>query len=162
MRVLAAVAALLDAPSILIYAAACSVGWILTLVRPTHGALLPWLARDPTELTTAYTAAGLIESLSVLLGPLLATIFFALGAPFGVAGPGLVYAALAVLLGVGSVLIVPGSERQAPPAEPDRADVGGVPMSSVRASATSGPILGRGPSSAPSGSGPSCSGSSTS
>jgi len=48
--VLAAVAALLDAPSILIYAAACTVGWLLTLVRPTHGALLPWLARDPTEL----------------------------------------------------------------------------------------------------------------
>src|SRR5918995_4808825 len=53
--VLAAVAALLEAPSILIYAAACTVGWLLTLVRPTHGALLPWLARDPTELTTAYS-----------------------------------------------------------------------------------------------------------
>jgi MFS family permease len=77
--VLAAVAALLDAPSILIYAAACTVGWLLTLVRPAHGALLPWLARDPTELTTAYTAAGLIESSCVLLVPLLATAFFALG-----------------------------------------------------------------------------------
>ena len=65
--VLAAVAALLDAPAIVIYAAACSVGWLLTLVRPKHGALLPWLARDPTELTTAYTAAGLIESSCVLL-----------------------------------------------------------------------------------------------
>jgi MFS family permease len=71
--VLAAAAALLDAPAIVIYAAACSVGWLLTLVRPTHGALLPWLARDPTELTTAYTAAGLIESSCVLLGPLLAS-----------------------------------------------------------------------------------------
>ena len=103
--VLAAVAALLDAPSIVIYAAACSVGWLLTLVRPTHGALLPWLARDPTELTTAYTAAGLIESGCVLLGPLIATAFFALGSALGVAGVGLVYAALAVLLGVGAVLL---------------------------------------------------------
>ena len=39
-------------------AAALTVGWVLTLVRPTHGALLPWIARDPTELTSAYTAAG--------------------------------------------------------------------------------------------------------
>jgi MFS family permease len=114
----AAAAALLDAPALVVYAAACSVGWILTLVRPTHGALLPWLARDPTELTTAYTAAGLIESMSALLGPLLATIFFALGGSFGVSGPGLVYAALAVLLGVGSVLIV-RIRTPGPPAEPE-------------------------------------------
>ncbi len=115
--VLAAVAALLDAPPILIYAAACTVGWLLTLVRPTHGALLPWLARDPTELTTAYTAAGLIESLCVLLGPLLATAFFALGTALGVGGPGLVYAALAVLLAIGALLLS-GVRSQAPP--PDR------------------------------------------
>ena len=115
--VLAAVAALLDAPSILIYAAACTVGWLLTLVRPTHGALLPWLARDPTELTTAYTAAGLIESLCVLLGPLLATAFFALGTALGVGGPGLVYAALAVLLAIGALLLS-GVRSQAPPPDP--------------------------------------------
>jgi MFS family permease len=115
--VLAAVAALLDAPPILIYAAACTVGWLLTLVRPTHGALLPWLARDPTELTTAYTAAGLIESLCVLLGPLLATAFFALGTALGVGGPGLVYAALAVLLAIGALLLS-GVRSQAPPPDP--------------------------------------------
>jgi MFS family permease len=115
--VLAAVAALLDAPPILIYAAACTVGWVLTLVRPTHGALLPWLARDPTELTTAYTAAGLIESLCVLLGPLLATAFFALGTALGVGGPGLVYAALAVLLAIGALLLS-GVRSQAPPPDP--------------------------------------------
>jgi MFS family permease len=114
----AAGAALLDAPALVVYAAACSVGWILTLVRPTHGALLPWFARDPTELTTAYTGAGLIESLSVLFGPLLATIFFALGGSFGISGPGLVYAALAVLLGIGSVVIA-RIRTQAPPAEPE-------------------------------------------
>ena len=113
----AAGAALLDAPALVVYTAACSVGWILTLVRPTHGALLPWLARDPTELTTAYTAAGLIESMSVLFGPLLATIFFALGGSIGISGPGLVYAALA-LLGIGSVVIA-RIRTQAPPAEPE-------------------------------------------
>ncbi len=101
----AAVAALMHAPSVIVYAAACSVGWILTLVRPIHGALLPWIARDPKELTSAYTAAGLIESSCVLLGPVVATTFFALGSALDLPGPGLVYAALAVLLVVGSILI---------------------------------------------------------
>lgn len=115
---LAAAAALLDTPSVIVYAAACSVGWILTLVRPIHGSLLPWIARDPAELTTAFTAAGLIESLCVLLGPVLATVFFAIGAGLEISGPGLVYAALGVLLAIGSVLIA-GIRRQAAP-DPDR------------------------------------------
>ena len=115
---LAAGAALLHAPPLLVYAAACSVGWILTLVRPIHGALLPWIARDPNELTTAYTAAGMIESVCVLLGPLVATAFFALGAGLSVSGPGLVYAALAVLLGIGAFLLS-GIRTQAATPEPD-------------------------------------------
>ena len=115
---LAAAAALLDAPPVIVYAAACSVGWILTLVRPIHGALLPWIARDPAELTTAFTAAGLIESLCVLLGPLVATVSFAIGTGLDVSGPGLVYAALGVLLAIGSVLIA-GIRTQAAPPEPD-------------------------------------------
>jgi MFS family permease len=115
---LAAVAALLHAPAFLVYAAACSVGWILTLVRPIHGALLPWIARDPGELTTAYTAAGMIESVCVLLGPLIATAFFALGAALSLSGPGLVYAALAVLLGIGALLVA-GIRTQAPAPDPD-------------------------------------------
>lgn len=115
---LAAVAALLHAPVFLVYAAACSVGWMLTLVRPIHGALLPWIAREPTELTTAYTAAGMIESVCVLLGPLLATAFFALGAALSLSGPGLVYAALALLLGIGALLVA-GIRTQAPAPDPD-------------------------------------------
>ena len=90
------------------------MGWLLTLVRPTHGALLPWLARDPTELTTAYTAAGLIESLCVLLGPLLATAFFALGTALGVGGPGWC-TRRSPLLGIGALLAV---RSQAPPPDP--------------------------------------------
>ena len=115
---LAAAAALLDAQPVIVYAAACSVGWILTLVRPIHGALLPRIARDPAEVTTAFTAAGLIESLCVLLGPLLATVSFALGTGLEVSGPGLVYAALGVLLAIGSALIA-GIRTQAPPPDPD-------------------------------------------
>lgn len=79
--------------------------------------VVPRIARDPAELTVAFTAAGLIASLCVLLGPLLATVVFAIGSGLEVSGPGLVYAALAVVLAIGCVLIA-GIRAQAPP-EPD-------------------------------------------
>jgi MFS family permease len=102
---LAAAAALAGAPPVLVYAAGCSVGYVLTLVRPTHGALLPWIARNPTELTSAYTAGGLIESSCVLLGPAIVTATFAAATALDVSGPGLAYAVLALLLTVGSIAI---------------------------------------------------------
>ena len=117
---LAAAAALVQAPAIIVYATACSVGWILTLVRPIHGALLPWIARDPGELTTGYTAAGMIESVCVLLGPLVATAFFAIGASLDLSGPGLVYGGLAGLLGIGALLLA-GIRTRASAPDPDEA-----------------------------------------
>ena len=102
---LTAVAALGGAPPAVVYASGCSVGYVLTLVRPTHGALLPWIARDPAELTSAYTASGLIESSCVLLGPALVTVAFALATALDVSGPGVAYAALALLLIVGTIAI---------------------------------------------------------
>lgn len=100
-----AVAALAEAPAVVVYASGCSVGYILTLVRPTHGALLPWISRDPSELTSAYTASGLIESSCVLLGPALVTAAFALSTALEVSGPGVAYAAMALLLIVGAISI---------------------------------------------------------
>jgi len=102
---LTAAAMLLDAPPVVVYAAACIAVWVLSLVRPIHGALLPWLARDPGELTTAYTSTGLIESVCVLLGPLLAAALFAIGQALEISGPGLVFVALAALLGLGAALL---------------------------------------------------------
>lgn len=97
-----AIAALAGAPAVVVYAAGCSVGYVLTLVRPTHGALLPWIANDPTELTSAYSASGLVESSCVLVGPVLVTASFALADVFGISGPGLAYAVMAALLVVGT------------------------------------------------------------
>ena len=102
---LAALAALGGAPPALVYAAGCSVGYVLTLVRPTHGALLPWISRDPAELTSAYTASGLIESSCVLLGPALVTAAFVVATELDVSGPGVVYAALALQLTFGTIVI---------------------------------------------------------
>ncbi|MGZ8582526.1 MAG: hypothetical protein ACXWXG_04275 [Actinomycetota bacterium] len=72
-------------------------------MRPTHGALLPALANTPGELTAAYAAAGLIQSICVLLAPLLAGVVLA-GVTW-VSGPGAVDAVLAVLLAGGTMLV---------------------------------------------------------
>jgi MFS family permease len=64
-----------------------------TLYRPAHSALLPSICTTATELTGANLARGLLDSLSALLGPLLAGI---LVAPIGVDGVFAVCAALAL------------------------------------------------------------------
>jgi MFS family permease len=115
---LTALAVLSDAPTFIVYAAGCCVGWTLTLVRPVHGALLPWIVREPAELTSAYTASGVIESVCVFLGPTVATAAFAAADAIGVPGPGLVYAVLAGLLVIGSVLVA-GIRRTPAPEPPD-------------------------------------------
>jgi MFS family permease len=116
---LTAAAMLLQAPPLIVYAAAGVAVWVLSLVRPVHGALLPWIARDPTELTTAYTSTGLIESVCVLLGPLLAAALFAIGQAVDVSGPGLVFVALAWLLALGAALLSRIRTESAP--DPDEA-----------------------------------------
>lgn len=101
---LAAVALMTEAPAPLVYAAATIAGWTVVLIRPTHASLLPRLARTPEELTSAYAATGLLESGCILLGPLLAGSLMGLAAA-GVSGPGLVDAALAILLLGGTVAV---------------------------------------------------------
>ncbi len=101
---LAAVALLTDAPAPLVYASATTAGWMVTLVRPTHASLLPRLARTPEELSSAYAASSLLESFSILLGPLLAGGLMGL-APGSLSGPGVVDAALAAMLLLGTVSV---------------------------------------------------------
>ena len=101
---LAAVALLMTAPAPLVYASATTAGWVITLVRPTHASLLPRLARTPEELSSAYAASSLLESVSILLGPLLAGGLMAL-APGSLSGSGVVDAALAAMLFLGTVSV---------------------------------------------------------
>ena len=116
-----AIAMLAGLSPVVVYAGATISAALLTLVRPTHNAVLPALAPSPGDLTAAYAATGMIESACSFLGPLLATIVFAIsGSP---SGPGSVDAALALLLVVGAVLVasIPPSpaavrETSAPPA----------------------------------------------
>jgi MFS family permease len=113
MTGLAALALLLEAPSPVVYLAGTSAGWLMVLVRPTHASLLPRLAKTPEELTSAYAGTGLIESVSALLGPLLAGGLMAL-APASISGPGLVDAVLAVMLAVGAGCVATIGTRTEP------------------------------------------------
>jgi MFS family permease len=100
-----AVVMLTGAAPLVVYLVASAAGWILTLIRPVQGALLPWIVADPAELTSAYTASGVIESVCVFIGPAVATAGFVIAEATDVSGPGLVFAILAGLLAVGAVLV---------------------------------------------------------
>src|SRR2546430_3409409 len=89
--------------TIVVVAVAAAAAALLTLIRPTHSAPLPYLAETPDELTLAYAATGLIQSVSVLLGPLLATLVFVLAGSLN--GPALLLGVLSGLLIGGTALV---------------------------------------------------------
>jgi MFS family permease len=74
----------------------------VTPLRATHSALLPSLCKSPEELTGAMVTRGLLDSLSVLLGPLVASGLLVVGGPeaalLGVAALSLWSALLALAL----------------------------------------------------------------
>lgn len=87
-----------DAPIPVIYLSAAIAASSLVVTRPTQSALLPSLARTPDELTAANGAAGVVEGVGVLIGPLLAAAIVASqpsSVVFLVAGAALVVASLA-------------------------------------------------------------------
>ncbi len=83
--------------ALVIYLLAAVVGIYSTLFRPALHAILPSLARTPKELIASNGAASTIESLGVLVGPLLAGVLVA------VASPGVVFVAAA-----GALLVAAG------------------------------------------------------
>jgi MFS family permease len=105
VTIAAGVAMVADAPAPVVYVLAASSGWVLTLVRPTYSALLPWIVRSPRELTTSYAANGLITSVSIFIGPMLVGTVLAVAESTTVSGPGLAYLILGGLLLVGTFLV---------------------------------------------------------
>lgn len=105
-----------DAPPILVYVPAVVVAVVLTLVRPLHGSLVPWLARRPEELTAAYASAGLLESIGLFVGPAFAGVLLALGTRWHVSGVPIVFSVAAVLMIAAAGLVarirVPEAERE--------------------------------------------------
>ena len=87
---LMAVLASLDVAVAMVYALSVVATITGVLFRPVHSALMPSLCRTPTELAGANVVRGMLDSLSTLLGPVLAAVLLA------TSGPGAVFAACAV------------------------------------------------------------------
>jgi MFS family permease len=81
---LTAVAMLAGAHWVVVYALATSAACVLTMTRPTLGALLPSLARTPEELTAANGLAGAIGGAGALIGPLAAALILVSASSAGV------------------------------------------------------------------------------
>ena len=96
---LTAAALLLDVPSPIVYATATATATSVTLTRPVQAAILPSLARTPSELTAANVAAGALETGSILVGPVLA------GLGLAVWGAGPVFAASSGVTLAGAALV---------------------------------------------------------
>ncbi|CAN5694952.1 hypothetical protein BH18ACT11_BH18ACT11_16910 [soil metagenome] len=105
-----AVALVLEAPLLVVYALAALTATTVTLTRPAQGSLLPSLARTPEELTAANAVSGWIESLSLFGGPIVAGVLLA------VSGPGAVFAAMSGALLLSALLTARIETRSAPPA----------------------------------------------
>jgi MFS family permease len=96
-----------DGPNVAVYALALLATAAFTVFRPAHSALLPTLCRTPLELTGANVVRGLVDSLSTLLGPLVAALLLDFGSPAAVF-------ALATALSLGSGLLLLRLSYEAP------------------------------------------------
>ena len=104
-----------------------------TLYRPAHSALLPSICTTATDLTSANVVRGLLDSLSALVGPLLAGV---LVGPIGVDGVFAVCAAAALW----SAWLIARVQYEAPPRL-----VGAVRTRAVRGAIEGVAVIGRKP-----------------
>jgi MFS family permease len=95
-------------PILAVYALAVTATAAFTVFRPAHSALLPSLCLAPVELTSANVVRGFVDSVSLLLGPLLAALLLDVGSPAAV----FAFAA-AMSLGAGALLL--NLSYEAPP-----------------------------------------------
>ena len=70
--------------TIAVYALAMIATSAFTVFRPAHSALLPTLTTTPLEFTNAAVVRGLVDSISTLLGPLVAALLLDVGSPTAV------------------------------------------------------------------------------
>lgn len=96
------------APNIAVYSLAALATASFTVFRPAHSALLPGLCTTPFELMSANVVRGLLDSLSLLVGPLVAALLLGLGSP------AIVFVATAALALMAAALLL-GLSYEAPP-----------------------------------------------
>ncbi len=95
-----AAAILSGSPAAVVYALAVVGACAITITRPAHGALLPWVARTPAELVAGNAASGMMEGLGILSGQAIAGIILQLAIP----GISLLVAGFAASLAAAAVL----------------------------------------------------------
>jgi MFS family permease len=96
---LAAVVMAVDGPPAVVYVLAGLVAVAFSAIRPAQAALLPGLARTPTELTAANVATSTIEAVGVFGGPALGGILLTATSAwvvFAAAAVGFLYSAIVV------------------------------------------------------------------
>jgi Major Facilitator Superfamily/Cyclic nucleotide-binding domain len=71
-------------PHLAVYALAVLSTAAFRLFRPAHSALLPGLCNTPLELSTANVVRGMLDSVSTVVGPLVAALLLQLGSPSAV------------------------------------------------------------------------------
>ena len=108
----AAAVAIAVAPALVAYLMATLAATSITLVRPAHSALLPEVAETPDSLAVANAASGTVEGLGALVGPLLA------GLLVGIGGAAAVYAALALLIFLSFLAVLPLARAAGPLVSP--------------------------------------------
>jgi MFS family permease len=99
-------------PVLVVLGATCAAT-AQSMIRPTHGSLVPSLARTPEELTAANGWSSSMEGMGMLVGPLIAAAIMAVATPtavFGVAtGASLVAVLLTARLPVATSSVTPSS-----------------------------------------------------
>jgi MFS family permease len=96
-----AVALFVSAPPLVAYVLAGLAATAVTITRPTQAALIPSLVRGIDELTGVNVISGWIESLSLLVSPVLT------GALLAISEPATVFAVMAVAGAGAAILVVP-------------------------------------------------------
>ena len=105
------------APAPLVYVLLAGPAVAFTLTRPTQTAFAPGLARTPHELAATNVASGWVESVSVLVAPVVGGLILAASTP------GMVFAVMGAGCALGGFLVAP--LRAAVPAAASDPDEGG-------------------------------------
>ena len=101
VAMVATAAAMSSDRPMLAYAAGAVTATCTTFTRPVMGALLPIVARTPSDLVAANVVTGLSEYVGMFVGPLIAAVLLAQGSPMWVFGVCATITAASALLSAG-------------------------------------------------------------